>query len=86
MRGALHNLTRADNNYCGLQNYNTASDWNFGTWDVWAKTQSPNKNVKIFLGAPASPGAANPGSYVDANALSALITKAKGYSSFGGVM
>ncbi|KAF9452542.1 glycoside hydrolase family 18 protein [Macrolepiota fuliginosa MF-IS2] len=54
--------------------------------DHWAKTTSPNPNVKVYIGAPAGPKAAGSG-YVDA---SALISMAKGvqsqYSSFGGVM
>ncbi|KAF7965603.1 hypothetical protein HWV62_42677 [Athelia sp. TMB] len=42
------------NNPCGLQNYGTASDWDFGLWDNWARTVSTNPNVKIYIGAPAS--------------------------------
>ncbi|KAJ7347235.1 glycoside hydrolase superfamily [Mycena albidolilacea] len=63
------------------------TDWNFGVWDNWAKTVSPNPHVKIFIGAPASITAANPGEYVDATTLGsiALATRAE-YSSFGGVM
>jgi len=74
------------NNWCGLQNYDNANAWNFNVWDNWAKTASPNKNVKVYIGAPASSTAANAG-YVDINRLKqiALETKAK-YSSFGGVM
>ncbi|KAJ6566073.1 glycoside hydrolase superfamily, partial [Mycena capillaripes] len=60
-------------------------DWDFNTWDNWAKTVSPNPNVKVFIGAPASPSAG--GGYVDATTLGsiALQTRAQ-YSSFGGVM
>ncbi|KAG7089660.1 hypothetical protein E1B28_011320 [Marasmius oreades] len=70
------------NNFCSVAN---PSSFNFATWDQWAKTQSPNKNVKVFVGAPASPTAAGSG-YVDISALSGIIQQAKQFSSFGGVM
>ncbi|KAI8993341.1 glycoside hydrolase superfamily [Pilobolus umbonatus] len=74
------------NNPCGLQNFNESSQWNFGTWDEWARTVSPNPDVKIFIGAPASPSAANRG-YVPTNDLLAISQDSqKMYSSFGGVM
>ncbi|KAJ7730881.1 glycoside hydrolase [Mycena maculata] len=62
-------------------------DWDFSTWDNWAKTVSPNPNVKVFIGAPAAEAAANSGSYVDAATLGAIAiaTRAE-YSSFGGIM
>ncbi|KAG1724698.1 glycoside hydrolase family 18 protein [Suillus paluster] len=73
------------NNWCGLQNYNNADAWNFGTWDHWAKTISPNRDVKIYIGAPASPSAGS--GYVDAWRLSTIIRETMAqYSSFGGVM
>ena len=74
------------NNYCSLPNFNNANDWDFGLWDTWAKTVSPNPNVKIYIGAPGSSTAAGSG-YVDATTLAniALSTRSQ-YSSFGGVM
>ncbi|KAJ6478623.1 glycoside hydrolase [Mycena vitilis] len=74
------------NNYCAVTTY-PGTSWNFATWDDWAKTTSPNKNIKIFIGAPASEAAANSGSYVSAEKLGeiAKATRAK-YSSFGGIM
>ncbi|KXN85864.1 Chitinase 1 [Leucoagaricus sp. SymC.cos] len=74
------------NNFCGLTNFNNPNAWNFATWDNWAKTQSPNKNVKIYIGAPASSTAAGSG-FVDINTLNniALTTRSQ-FSSFGGVM
>lgn len=79
-------LTVNYSNYCGLTNFDDANDWNFGTWDNWAKTVSPNPNVKVYIGAPASDTAAGSG-YVDAATLAsdALATR-ENYSSFGGVM
>ncbi|KAG5646105.1 hypothetical protein DXG03_004344 [Asterophora parasitica] len=60
--------------------------WNFGVWDNWAKKTSPNKNVKVYIGAPASASAAGSG-YVSGATLGkiAVETRAK-YSSFGGIM
>lgn len=74
------------NNWCGLNNYNNKNAWNFGTWDNWAKTVSPNSNVKIYIGAPASPTAAGSG-YVDPSTFSNIIQQVQSqYTSFGGVM
>lgn len=71
------------NNYCGLDQ---PSDYNFATWDNWAKTTSFNKNVKVYIGAAGSPAAAGTG-YVDANTLAKYAADAQSkYSSFGGVM
>jgi len=54
--------------------------------DNWAKTTSPNKDVKIFIGAPASSTAAGSG-YVDAATLGNIATQMRSqYSSFGGIM
>ncbi|CDO71799.1 Glycoside Hydrolase Family 18 / Carbohydrate-Binding Module Family 5 protein [Trametes cinnabarina] len=74
------------NNYCGLTSASNPNDWDFDLWDNWAKTQAVNKNVKIYIGAPASSTAAGSG-YVDASTLAniALQTRSQ-YSSFGGVM
>ncbi|KAF9466457.1 glycoside hydrolase superfamily [Collybia nuda] len=74
------------NNYCGVNNYNNPFAWNFDAWDNWAKTTSPNKNIKVYIGAPASPSAAGSG-YVDVATLGKIAkeTRAK-FSSFGGIM
>ncbi|KZP27341.1 carbohydrate-binding module family 5 protein, partial [Athelia psychrophila] len=74
------------NNYCGLTGFSNVNDWDFGTWDSWAKTTSPNKNVKIYIGAPAASTAAGSG-YVDSGTLASIIQSTKSqYSSFGGAM
>ncbi|RHZ65988.1 putative class III chitinase [Aspergillus thermomutatus] len=77
------------NNYCGLQAYvpgaATQYNFNFATWDNWAKTVSLNKNVRVFLGVPGSSTAAGSG-YVSVDRLAGIIAYAKGLSSFGGVM
>ncbi|KAG1463225.1 hypothetical protein G6F55_002515 [Rhizopus delemar] len=73
------------NNPCGLQFFNT-TQWNFGVWDNWARTSSPNPNVKVYIGAPASSSAAGSG-YVSASTLLniALDTR-NNFPSFGGIM
>ncbi|KAI0322297.1 class III chitinase [Amylostereum chailletii] len=74
------------NNPCGLQNFNTASQWNYGIWDNWARTISPNSNVKIYIGAPASSTAAG-GGYQDLDTLTSIaVQMRKSFPSFGGVM
>ncbi|KAL5525492.1 hypothetical protein ACEPAG_6828 [Sanghuangporus baumii] len=71
------------NNYCGL---NYPQNFDFGLWDTWARTQSPNKDVKIYIGAPGSATAANQG-YVDIDVLEQYALEAQGnYTTFGGVM
>ncbi|KAI8394083.1 glycoside hydrolase superfamily [Radiomyces spectabilis] len=73
------------NNPCGLQTYDT-TNWNFGVWDYWARHIAPNKDVKIYVGAPASASAAG-GGYVPLQKLSEIATAMqKNFPSFGGVM
>ncbi|KAJ2857505.1 Chitinase 2, partial [Coemansia asiatica] len=72
------------NNYCGLDAY--PQGFNYDAWDKWAKTQSPNKDVKIYIGAPGSQSAAGRG-YVDASTLNTIVNSVRGsYSTLGGVM
>ncbi|KAJ3555746.1 hypothetical protein NM688_g2403 [Phlebia brevispora] len=74
------------NNDCAVSNYNIPGDWDFATWDNWAKTQSPNPDVKIYMGLAAAPAAADWG-YVDPGTLTPIIQSTQStYSSFGGVM
>lgn len=74
------------NNPCGLQNFNQASNWDFGIWDNWARTISPNPNVKVYIGAPASSSAAGTG-YQSISTLQNIATQMrKAFPSFGGVM
>ncbi|KAI0260435.1 glycoside hydrolase superfamily [Gloeopeniophorella convolvens] len=71
------------NNYCGLDQ---PKEYNFATWDHWAKTTSANKDIKVYIGAPASKDAAGTG-YVDAGTLADYGKQAQDtWSSFGGVM
>ena len=77
------------NNYCGTQSYvagaSTQNNFNFATWDNWAKTKSANPNVKVLLGVPANTGAAGSGYQTPSN-LAPIIKYCKQFSSFGGVM
>ena len=77
------------NNFCGLQNFvvgaSSQTNFNFDTWDSWAKNTSSNKDVKVFLGIPANQGAAGSG-YESGSTLADIITYSKTFSSFGGVM
>ncbi|KAI3622797.1 glycoside hydrolase family 18 protein [Moniliophthora roreri] len=74
------------NNPCGLTHFSEAANWNFGIWDNWARTTSPNKNVKVYIGAPASTSAAGSG-YVSPDTLKTIaVQMRKSFPSFGGVM
>jgi chitinase len=76
------------NNYCGLQSFtvgsSTQNNFNFATWDNWAKTVSLNPNVKIILGIPGNSGAG--AGYQSGSTLASIISYCKSFSSFGGVM
>ncbi|KAK5997715.1 Endochitinase 33 [Cladobotryum mycophilum] len=72
------------NNFCGVGQYPT--NWNFDTWDNWAKNVSANKNAKVLIGIPANVGGAGGGSYAHGAQLAGAINNGKTYSSFGGVM
>ncbi|KAH8800816.1 glycoside hydrolase superfamily [Xylogone sp. PMI_703] len=77
------------NNGCGLNSFangvSTQNNYDFSTWDNWARTVSTNKKVKVFIGAPGNVGAAGAG-YISAAALGSIISYSKGFSSFGGIM
>jgi chitinase len=77
------------NNYCGLQSFapdsSVQNNFNFHTWDNWAKTVSKNPAIEVLLGVPGSPGAAGSG-YVTGSILASIITYCGQFSSFGGVM
>lgn len=77
------------NNYCGVNSFvpgaTTQNNYNFDTWDTWAKTVSLNPNVKVLMGIPANTGAAGSG-YTTGATLLAAIQYSASFSSFGGVM
>ncbi|KAG6910589.1 hypothetical protein DXG01_009540 [Tephrocybe rancida] len=57
-----------------------------GAQDHWARVVSPNKNVKIYIGAPASSSAAGSGYQVVDDMKSISLAMRKSFPSFGGVM
>ena len=77
------------NNACGLQSFQSSSkeqtNFNFNTWDQWARETSQNKNAKVFVGAPGNKAGANSG-YVGADQLAQVIKYAQTFDSFGGAM
>ncbi|KAG5352040.1 hypothetical protein C0989_004032 [Termitomyces sp. Mn162] len=64
----------------------SVKNWNFGLWDDWARFTSPNKNVKIYIGAPASPSAAGSGYQHIDTMKNISVSMRKSFPSFGGVM
>ncbi|KAH7098349.1 glycoside hydrolase [Auriculariales sp. MPI-PUGE-AT-0066] len=77
------------NNYCGVYNYGAAAGqgFNYDMWEEWAETKAPNKDVKLYIGAPGATGGANAGSYVDAATLVKIATETRAKSKhFGGLM
>ncbi|CAG8972159.1 hypothetical protein HYALB_00009707 [Hymenoscyphus albidus] len=81
-----------NNPRCGTENFlsddiATREKFNIDVWDAWARNTSLNKDVKIFLGIPASSTAVgSAGGYVDADKLGPVITHCRTFGSFGGVM
>ena len=63
----------------------TQNNFDFSTWDNWAKTVSANKNVKLMLGVPGGQTAAGSG-YESASQLQQIINYCKSFTSYGGVM
>ncbi|KAG5917692.1 hypothetical protein E4U53_004172 [Claviceps sorghi] len=76
------------NNWCGVANFQPGAAaqnaFNFDVWDVWARTVSPNRDVRVLLGVPAAPGAG--GGFTDGAKLGAAIRYSRRFGSFGGVM
>ncbi|KAF2498295.1 glycoside hydrolase [Lophium mytilinum] len=76
------------NNYCGVSSYVAGAtdqwNYNFNTWDTWAKNTSKNKAVKVLVGVPGNTGAG--AGYIAPDKLAAVLKYSAQYSSFGGVM
>ena len=71
---------------CTVNCLTHVKDWNFGLWDYWARFVSPNPDVKIFIGAPASSTSAGSG-YQDPSTLATIATTMRNsFPSFAGVM
>lgn len=64
------------------KNQTNGDGFNFGQWDIWAKTKSRNNKIKVFLTVPMSPEAGN--GYVSRTVVGKIIGDIKRYSSLGG--
>lgn len=67
------------NNPCAVE-----KDFNWKTWSDWA-ANSPNPNVKLFLGLPGAPSSAGSG-YIDSTTICETIDNIRSSPNFGGVM
>ncbi|KAL8383692.1 hypothetical protein RB595_010747 [Gaeumannomyces hyphopodioides] len=76
------------NNWCGAHNFRPGVDdqpiFNLAQWDAWSASRTGGR-TKILVGVPGRAGAAGSG-YVDVSALAAVITYARRFASFAGVM
>lgn len=78
------------NNGCGLADYTpgttTQYNFNFDTWDNWAKTISKNPDVKVCIGAPGSTSAGS--GYEPPSTIAEIVDYVidQNYTSFGGIM
>lgn len=68
------------NNYC-----NVDKSFNWDTWQNFAQSVSPNKNIKLYLGLPGSATAAGSGYISDLSLLQQTISKVSTSANFGGV-
>ena len=72
------------NNPCGVNSF-LGSAFNWATWQNWASVTSLNKNVKLYLGVPASSTAASTG-FISTISLEAILAVISKTPNFGGVM
>lgn len=82
-------LTNADIDFAFVQFYNNyckiGGQFNFDSWDKFARTQSHNKKLRVFLGVPGSQSAAGSG-YNPIDEVKSVISKLQSqYDSFSGV-
>ncbi|KAK6460220.1 chitinase, partial [Scheffersomyces coipomensis] len=68
------------NNYCSL----SGGQFNWNTWENFALTVSPNKDIKLFVGLPGSVSSAGSG-YVDISTVSSTISTIISDPAFGGI-
>jgi len=69
------------NNYCKL----TGDSFNFDTWQKFASTSAPNKNVKVYVGLPGSSSAAGSG-YASLDDIKSKYSSFASEPNFGGFM
>ncbi|CDK29040.1 unnamed protein product [Kuraishia capsulata CBS 1993] len=68
------------NNYCNLD-----ESFNWDTWADYAVNTSPNSDIKLFIGLPASSSAAGSG-YVDASTVKSTVKDLTSTDNLGGIM
>ncbi|KAJ1981994.1 Chitinase 2 [Dimargaris xerosporica] len=72
------------NNYCGVHRFPEA--FNYHQWEQWARTHALNKNVRLFIGVPGAPTAAQTG-YVSPQRLVTIVQSVRRTSAhLGGIM
>ncbi|AET38615.1 chitinase Ecym_3107 [Eremothecium cymbalariae DBVPG len=69
------------NNNCAID-----QNFNFPTWVEYAETISPNPDIKLYIGLPASSTASASGYVSDLHKLGSIIVQAAKSHSFGGIM
>lgn len=68
------------NNECNLD-----AKFNWDTWQTWANLESPNRNIKLYVGLPGAPKSAGRG-YLSANQVKQLLPRSVLDSpNFGGI-
>ncbi|CAH2351865.1 chitinase 1 [[Candida] railenensis] len=82
-------LTQVPVDFTFVQFYNNPScqldgDFNFNTWSQYARSSSPNKKNKIFVGLPGSSSSSGSG-FVSASVVKSQLEKIKCDPNFGGV-
>ncbi|CCE65242.1 hypothetical protein TPHA_0K01080 [Tetrapisispora phaffii CBS 4417] len=68
------------NNYCNVE-----ATFNWDTWVTYAESVSPNSNIKLYLGLPASSTAASTGYISDMDVLASVISSISTSPNFGGI-
>jgi chitinase len=77
------------NNWCRINSFvpstNEQPAYSFKAWDTWAREQSKNKDVKVFVGVPGGQSAAGSG-YLPVDALAPVIEYSAKFDSLSGTM
>ncbi|CCF60363.1 hypothetical protein KAFR_0J02990 [Kazachstania africana CBS 2517] len=68
------------NNYC-----NVDKQFNFDTWANFAKTVSPNRDIKLFVGLPGGASAAGSGYISDMSVIRSMVQTVSENANFGGI-
>ncbi|KAG7663867.1 uncharacterized protein J8A68_002616 [[Candida] subhashii] len=81
-------LSQAEIDFCFIQFYNNYcslnGQFNWQTWRTYAKSTSPNKDIKLYLGLPGSPASAGSG-YVGLSEVENALGSIHEDPAFGGI-